>query len=98
MAMIGVDIEQTTIKTDIDELASIAFSSQEQPLVKSQALNFLKLWTKKEALIKMLGIGFSTDYYSSTNLSLADFEKQQGILFYTSMSIDGYVYSISLKE
>ncbi|KAK1389660.1 L-aminoadipate-semialdehyde dehydrogenase-phosphopantetheinyl transferase-like [Heracleum sosnowskyi] len=64
---IGIDVEdkERKIKHDIMAFAQRYFSQQEKKLLKSisdpelQRLEFLKLWTFKEAYVKALGRGFS---------------------------------------
>ncbi|HNW56143.1 MAG TPA: 4'-phosphopantetheinyl transferase superfamily protein [Bacteroidales bacterium] len=56
----GIDIEYTLQKIDIDSVARIAFSEKERAsLIKDQNLqdNFFRLWTRKEALLKAIGVG-----------------------------------------
>lgn len=97
-AKIGVDIEKIDTITDITELSKIAFSPAENLLINSQPANFIKLWTKKEALLKMLGVGFSNDLYQTTELTLADFEVYNGIMIFTSLVAKNYLCGISLKN
>lgn len=71
----GIDIEQINNIMEIQELSPIVFSESEQQLINGSTNNFFKLWTKKEALIKALGTGFATDFYSKTRINLDDNEK-----------------------
>lgn len=71
---IGVDIEKIDNQIDLTELAKVVFSPFEQKLINHQPTRFFKLWTKKEALIKALGIGFMDDFYQTTQLNLDDIE------------------------
>lgn len=54
---IGVDIQRITFKKDV---IIRAFNSKEQEMVRSSLVKeeeFTKIWVKKEAYVKMLGIG-----------------------------------------
>lgn len=59
---IGVDVELIRPVQHVDQLASRFFSLEDkkflEPLgTKYKSLEFLKLWTRKEALLKAVGIG-----------------------------------------
>lgn len=71
---LGIDIEQIDHKINPAELAPHVFSPSEQSLINSDIHNFFKLWTKKEALLKMSGEGFINDNYLSTNLDLEEYQ------------------------
>lgn len=75
---IGVDIEFSGRSLDGDQIISNFFTEKEKYffycLNKKQRENaFFKLWTKKEALIKALGIGLSLPL-NSFDVSLLDHE------------------------
>lgn len=56
----GIDIENTKQNIDIDPIINIAFSSKEQQFLAGNTNlrdNFFRLWTRKEALLKAIGIG-----------------------------------------
>ncbi len=67
--ILGIDIEQ--IKTDFDftNISKEYFSIKEQKLIFSfdsmvdQSRTFFELWTRKEALLKAIGIGINTDLF-----------------------------------
>ena len=59
---LGVDIEERTLRNDIDGLASAVFSPDEQAELSSargeeKLRLFFDLWTFKEALLKAIGTG-----------------------------------------
>ena len=75
---IGVDIEFNGGSFDYDQVINNFFTEKEISSVycqnrKQRENAFLKLWTKKEALIKALGIGLSLPL-SSFDVSLLDYE------------------------
>jgi phosphopantetheinyl transferase len=70
---VGIDIEHRPI-TDIASLggmAKIVFSESELALFNNDADNFLLLWTKKEALLKVIGTGFADELHKVTSLDLS---------------------------
>jgi 4'-phosphopantetheinyl transferase len=61
---VGVDVEALRTPPDADRLAASAFSARELQAYRAapaprRPLAFLRLWTRKEALAKALGDGFS---------------------------------------
>ena len=61
---VGIDIEQIRPLGDIDGLAHHVFSAQEQAVLQhlcppEKEASFYACWTRKEAFIKALGMGFS---------------------------------------
>ncbi len=62
--VIGVDVEERRSRADIDGIAETVFGRNEQAAVASSSGTdkvdlFYRLWTIKEALIKVIGTGFS---------------------------------------
>lgn len=94
---IGVDIEYIDHKLDIDPMSPIVFSVSEQQLIGKSNINFFKLWTKKEALIKALGTGFATDFYQDTQLNLNDYEINENFIIITQ-TLKDYFLSICLHK
>ena len=92
---LGIDVEQIDMNLEIGEMSAIVFSKSEQKLISQSHANFIKLWTKKEALIKARGTGFATDYYQDTQLNLDDFEQTDTYMIATRR-IDNYYFSICL--
>jgi 4'-phosphopantetheinyl transferase len=59
---VGVDIEEVVIKANLQQLADYAFDEAEMTLFSDfhaarKQRGFFRLWTAKEARLKMLGIG-----------------------------------------
>jgi 4'-phosphopantetheinyl transferase len=63
-ADVGVDMEQIDQKLDYDKIAKNIFSADEidrlqnTPILRRRR-NFYRMWTRKEARLKLLGTGFS---------------------------------------
>lgn len=63
---IGVDVEQIR-EIDVDELARSAFTSAEAAELAAlpaaqRAAAFYRLWTRKESIVKALGVGITDDF------------------------------------
>ena len=59
-AAIGVDLESTARKADIERLGLRVFSDSERALVRAGGrAAFFALWSQKEALLKALGCGWA---------------------------------------
>ena len=59
-AAIGVDLESTARKADIERLGRRVFSESEQAWVRAGGREaFFALWSRKEALLKALGCGWA---------------------------------------
>ena len=59
-AAVGVDLESTRRKADIERLAGRVFSAPEQARVREGGREaFFQLWSQKEALMKALGCGWA---------------------------------------
>ena len=59
-AAVGVDLESTARKADIERLGERVFSESEQALVRAGGREaFFELWSQKEALLKALGCGWA---------------------------------------
>jgi 4'-phosphopantetheinyl transferase len=60
---VGFDIEKTSRKADFSKLAQRYFQPSERELMdassKPESIAFLELWTAKEAILKLLGIGIA---------------------------------------
>ncbi|MBP9741867.1 MAG: 4'-phosphopantetheinyl transferase superfamily protein [Burkholderiales bacterium] len=94
---IGVDIEMVNNNININEMSSIVFSATEQKLIDNSQYNFFKLWTKKEALIKAMGTGFTTDFYKDTQLNLSTLETQNDYTIIT-YTLENYFLSVCLRS
>ena len=66
---VGVDVEKLDLEVDINAVASTAFSHRECQAINAvcslerRAL-FFRIWTRKEAFVKALGVGFGRDLKS----------------------------------
>lgn len=63
---VGIDIEYTKNFPDIEEMAEICFSKNERKLLENldngkKLKQFFTFWTRKEALLKAIGIGILDD-------------------------------------
>src|ERR1043166_4550703 len=56
---IGVDVESTARRSDLNDIAEKHFTPLEVEQLKNPALSFLDFWTLKEAYIKARGVGLS---------------------------------------
>lgn len=60
LAPIGLDAEDLDGRLDADRRAAMAarwFSADEQKLASADAESFYRVWTRKEAVVKMSGVG-----------------------------------------
>lgn len=59
-AAVGVDLESTRRRADVERLAARVFSAPEQARVREGGREaFFQLWSQKEALMKALGCGWA---------------------------------------
>lgn len=65
--ILGIDIEQIKPEIDFKSIAMTYFGPEEQQSILSskniedQKRTFFEIWTRKEALLKALGVGLNTD-------------------------------------
>ena len=71
---IGIDIE-TKVSSD-ERVARRCFTEEEQAFAKLSTENFLRIWTAKEAVLKLFGTGFS---FSPKNFSVLPFDDSHEI-------------------
>ena len=63
---VGIDVEERSVKRDLDGLAEMVFDADERASMltvagKQKVERFYRLWTAKEALVKALGTGLYLD-------------------------------------
>lgn len=64
---LGVDVERLRALADRDKLAERYFCAEEKEFIQESDdpdLAFLRVWTKKEALLKCIGVGLTQDLRS----------------------------------
>lgn len=71
---IGIDIEEREIINPA--VAKRCFTEEEQDFAKMSTQNFLRIWTAKEAVLKLLGTGFS---YSPSSFSVLPLDEDHCI-------------------
>ena len=73
---VGVDLESTVRKADVERLGRRVFSESEQSLVRAGGREvFFALWSRKEALLKALGCGWADgSLVRSTRLEQAAYQ------------------------
>ena len=87
---VGFDIEKNSRKADFSKLAQRYFQPSERELMdassKPESIAFLELWTAKEAMLKLLGIGIA--YGLDKSLVLND---KEGLFNDTKIHFSRYV-------
>lgn len=92
---IGVDVEQIS-DVDVDDLAGTAFASHEAAELAAlpageRVTAFFRLWTRKESIVKALGVGITDDFatasVATTGASLHDLACARG--YVASLAILG---------
>jgi 4'-phosphopantetheinyl transferase len=87
---VGFDIEKNSRKADFSKLAQRYFQPSERELMdassKPESIAFLELWTAKEAMLKLLGIGIA--YGLDKSLVLND---EEGLFNDTKIHFSRYV-------
>jgi len=91
---VGVDVERIRRDVDVDELARSAFSSGEAAELAAlpagdRATAFYRLWTRKESIVKALGVGITDDFAGASAAST-------GASVHELTCAPGYVASLAI--
>ena len=81
---VGIDIE--SIRPYKESLARYVMNDDELQRINGSALEFTKLWTQKEAVVKLTGQGITTDLKSVLTCFAGELQ---------TVVTDHYVYSIT---
>lgn len=99
---VGFDIEKNSRKADFTKLAKRYFQAREMELMndslKPESIAFLELWTAKEAMLKLLGIGIAAGLNKSLILNEEEGvfdEKKIHLRRYFSEDLTGSLASFS---
>ncbi len=94
-ASVGCDVEEIPREPDLDVLG-YCFSTEEKEKIRrseNPSVEFTKLWTRKEALLKMHGVGLIDQLPSLMSSPLA-----KDICFKTCVrQASGYVYTVCYR-
>jgi len=97
---VGIDIEFTNPELNFKALAETTFTDEEQTLLNELSLgsipqNFFKLWTKKEAVVKMSGNSLAA---AIDHKEFLDGWYTDELFFYDINSIPGFTGTLALKN
>ena len=93
---VGCDIEE--IKKPNFALAKRFFTKQEKRMIGLNKSLFYKVWTRKEAILKCLGLGL-TKSLDVIDVSQGDVINYEGKTYYLySVEMDGYALSICMQD
>jgi len=108
---VGVDVESLDRGVEIEGLAKRFFSPQESKALLTltaaeQRLAFFRVWTRKEALLKMIGTGFATMLNTFTVsheeqsyiVDMAHLQKDQFELIDLSLNTDKYLAVLAIDN
>ena len=97
----GIDIESATREVDREMIAKRFFSKDEYRRVKSDDASFFKIWTAKEAFLKMEKTGINRPLNTlcvDENNRLISHEKVEFCVFTSSKKIDNQTLIFSIVE
>lgn len=90
---VGIDVESTDRRVS-DALIRHTMSPEEQALIRQEPLHFFRLWTQKEALVKLCGTGLQDNLHH-----LLSPENLLGInLHSTDYLQHGFVLSVAIRN
>jgi 4'-phosphopantetheinyl transferase len=108
--LVGVDIEQIKTRINFLDITRDYFSFNEQQSISSfkntddQNRTFFEIWTRKEALLKAVGIGINTELSKVQVLEGENHIAIQGVqsnydkFFLSTIMINGAIISIASSE
>ena len=92
---VGIDLEAATLPREkAEKLAKRFFSDSELDEFEARPNNFLKIWTKKEALAKMQGIPLSDLIAAEKKSPLAT----KINVFFSHFNVDGHPLTVCLEN
>ncbi len=89
---VGCDIEEIPSRID-DDLMPLCFSEEEQRAIRQAEcpeMEFAKMWTRKEAFVKMLGTGLADDLPSLLSAT----ETTNAVFHTEACPAGGYAYTV----
>ena len=98
---VGVDIEKIENSLSYEELCPIVFSQQEQVYALKSLNTFYTMWTKKEAFLKALGVGFlDPSVLNKTDLNLDPYQilEEFNCEVYSERIFTNYILSFSIHR
>lgn len=93
---IGVDVEFIDFDFNYKDILPSICLTHERNLIKNHT-DFYKIWTKKESLMKSIGVGFVDENYKRTQLTLNDYEYDYNYLIYT-FKLKNHIISVCLYK
>ena len=95
---VGVDIESIVSKDSHIKIAARYFTSNEMDYINSEE-RFFRLWTRKEALGKLLGVGLNSETIAVDVIkNHATFNGQKYYLDTNTELLEGYCISVASLE